>query len=101
MGPIDPRGVRGYYHARAGTKEEMARLRENAEALGVTAFKSGIPGTYEWIETSRTIGRAVDSISRLREGLGRSHRRYRDAACRRSHAKLSCAGSMQRCRTWS
>ena len=69
-GPIDSRGVRGYYHARAGTREEMARLRENAEKLGVTAFKSGIPGTYEWIETHRTIQRAIESITRLREGLG-------------------------------
>ena len=69
-GPSDPRGVRGYYHASAGTAEEMAELRQNAEALGVTAFKSGIPGTYEWIETHKTIQRAVDSIARLREGLG-------------------------------
>lgn len=69
-GPIDPRGVRGYYHASAGTKEDMARLRENAEALGVTAFKSGIPGTYEWIGTHSMIRRAVDAITRLREGLG-------------------------------
>jgi galactonate dehydratase len=69
-GPIDPRGVRGYYHASAGTREEMARLRENAESLGVTAFKSGIPGTYEWIETHATIRRAIDAITRLREGLG-------------------------------
>ena len=69
-GPIDPSGVRGYYHARANTREEMAQLKENAEALGVTAFKSGIPGTYEWIETHEKIERAVRSIARLREGLG-------------------------------
>jgi len=69
-GPLEPRGVRGYYHARASTKEEMARLRENAHALGVTAFKSGIPGAYEWIETHATVRRAVESIARLREGLG-------------------------------
>jgi galactonate dehydratase len=69
-GPLDPRGVRGYYHARASTPAEMAQLRENAQSLGVTAFKSGIPGTYEWIETHRTIQRAVDHMVRLREGLG-------------------------------
>jgi galactonate dehydratase len=69
-GPIDPRGVRGYYHARASTPAEMARLRENAETLGVTAFKSGIPGAYEWVETHATIQRAVDHMTRLRDGLG-------------------------------
>ncbi len=69
-GPLEPRGVRGYYHARASTKEEMARLRENAAKLGVTAFKSGIPGAYEWIETHAKIKRAVEAIARLREGLG-------------------------------
>lgn len=69
-GPIDPRGVRGYYHARASTPAEMARLRENAETLGVTAFKSGIPGTYEWLETHANIQRAVDHMAQLREGLG-------------------------------
>ncbi|MBI3695283.1 MAG: galactonate dehydratase [Acidobacteria bacterium] len=69
-GPVNPKGVRGYYHARAGTKEEMARLRASAKQLGVTCFKSGIPGEYEWIETNRKIKRAVDSLYRLREGLG-------------------------------
>jgi galactonate dehydratase len=69
-GPVHPEGVRGYYHARAETKEELARLRESAQALGITAFKSGIPGTYQWIETHRTIRRAVESIALLREGLG-------------------------------
>jgi galactonate dehydratase len=69
-GPMDPRGVRGYYHARASTKEQLAELRANAKALGITAFKSGIPGAYEWIETRETVKRAIDSITRLREGLG-------------------------------
>jgi len=68
-GPVNPKGVRGYYHARAGTKEEMARLRASAKQLGVTCFKSGIPGEYEWIETNRKIKRAVESLYRLREGL--------------------------------
>ncbi|MEW5975503.1 MAG: galactonate dehydratase [Acidobacteriota bacterium] len=69
-GPIDPRGVRGYYHARATTLEELKQLRENATRLGVTAFKSGIPGYYEWIETRATLKRAVAAMQMLREGLG-------------------------------
>jgi galactonate dehydratase len=69
-GPVDPRGVRGYYHARARTKEELAKLRESAEQLGVTAFKSGIPGYYEWIETNQKITQAVRAMQNLREGLG-------------------------------
>jgi galactonate dehydratase len=69
-GPMDPRGVRGYYHARAQTREELARLRENAVSLGVTCFKSGIPGYYEWIETHAKIKRAVGAMQMLREGLG-------------------------------
>ena len=69
-GPFEPRGVRGYYHARAGTPEQMRELRDKAEELGVTAIKGGIPGSYEWIETNQAISRAVDSIARMREGLG-------------------------------
>ena len=69
-GPVDARGVRGYYHARAGTLEELAALRESAEELGITAFKSGIPEYYEWIETNASINRAVSRIQTLREGLG-------------------------------
>ena len=69
-GPINPRGVRGYYHTSVNTKEDMARLRATAKQLGVSCFKSGIPGYYEWIETNATIRRAVDSLARLREGLG-------------------------------
>ncbi|MDE0104105.1 MAG: galactonate dehydratase [Bryobacterales bacterium] len=71
-GPVDPRGVRGYYHARANTPEELAALRESAEELGITAFKSGIPGYYEWIETNARINDAVGRIQMLREGLGDS-----------------------------
>lgn len=71
-GPLDARGVRGYYHARANTPEELAALRESAEDLGITAFKSGIPGYYEWIETNAKISAAVKRIQMLREGLGDS-----------------------------
>jgi galactonate dehydratase len=69
-GPMDARGVRGYYHARAGNLEELRRLRETAAAQGITCFKSGIPGYYEWIETNAKISRAVRHMQTLREGLG-------------------------------
>lgn len=69
-GPMDDRGVRGYYHTRARNLDELKQLRANAEKLGVTAFKSGIPGNYEWIETRETIRRAVKQMEMLREGLG-------------------------------
>src|SRR5437867_10123587 len=42
-GPMDPRGVRGYYIANARTVEELKRLRETAVAQGITAFKGGLP----------------------------------------------------------
>jgi galactonate dehydratase len=69
-GPLDARGVRGYYHASASTKEQLARLKETAVRDGVSCFKSGIPGTYEWIETHDKIERAVRSLEMFREGLG-------------------------------
>jgi galactonate dehydratase len=70
-GPVDPRGVRGYYHARARTREDLFRLRETAERDGVTCFKTG-PGvaTFEWIETHAKIDQAIKSIAQLREVLG-------------------------------
>src|SRR5881296_3317487 len=51
-GPFDPRGVRGYYHAQARGRAQLEQLRESAVKLGVTCFKDGLPGYYEWI-TSR------------------------------------------------
>jgi galactonate dehydratase len=69
-GPMDPRGVRGYYHARANTLDDLKRLRASAQELGITAFKSGIPGYYEWIETNEKITQAVKRMEMLREGLG-------------------------------
>ena len=69
-GPADPRGVRGYYHTSASTREELARLRQTAQQQGVSCFKTGIPGYYEWIETRAKIERAVKSLQALREGLG-------------------------------
>ncbi len=69
-GPYDPEGVRGYYHVRAGTPAEMREVRARATELGVTAIKGGIPGYYEWIETSASISRAVRHMETLRENLG-------------------------------
>ncbi|MBM3725556.1 MAG: galactonate dehydratase [Acidobacteria bacterium] len=69
-GPFDERGVRGYYHIRGGNREELRRAAAIARANGITCFKSGIPGYYEWIETSAKIKRAVEWMQMLREGLG-------------------------------
>jgi galactonate dehydratase len=69
-GPADTRGVRGYYHANAQGRDQLLKLRETAIQQGVSCFKSGIPGYYEWIETHQKIDRAVKSMQLLREGLG-------------------------------
>ncbi len=79
-GPIEPRGVRGYYHLRAGGRlprnapyrEVVAANREEAEKHGVTAFKTGIPGFYEWLAPHRRIREAVDRLHTLREVMGDS-----------------------------
>lgn len=71
-GPHDSRGVRGYYHTNARTKEEVARLRETALQEGISCFKTGLPDYYEWIETHAKIERAIQSMQRWREGLGDS-----------------------------
>jgi len=69
-GPFDARGVRGYYHLRARNKDDYPRLREEAKKQGITCFKSGIPGYYEWIDTNKKISAAVASMAEMREGLG-------------------------------
>jgi galactonate dehydratase len=69
-GPVDPRGVRGYYHIRARTKDDLPRIREEARRQGITCFKGGIPGYYEWIETNAKINKAIQAVADLREGLG-------------------------------
>jgi len=69
-GPMDGRGVRGYYHVRAGNLEQLRAVRASAKEQGITCFKSGIPGYYEWIETRASIRRAVRQLEMLREGLG-------------------------------
>jgi galactonate dehydratase len=69
-GATDPRGVRGYYHARAGTRQELEALRETAERDGVTCFKTGIPGYWEWIDSRRRVGEAIARMRMIREALG-------------------------------
>jgi len=76
-GPLNPRGVRGYYHLRtpglppnAPYEQRVAYARERAERFGVTAFKTGIPGFYEWLDTNQRISQAVKQLHTLREGMG-------------------------------
>lgn len=69
-GPVDPKGVRGYYHARASTPDELQKLRQTAVQQGVSCFKTGIPEYYEFIETHAKIKRAVKYMEMLRENLG-------------------------------
>ena len=73
-GPHDSRGVRGYYHTNAKTKEEVARLRETALQEGISCFKTGLPEYYEWIETHDKIERGYSVDSALARRLGRCHR---------------------------
>jgi galactonate dehydratase len=70
-GPLDPRDVRGYYHADGvRTPEALRRLRETAIQQGVSCFKTGIPGYYEWVDTRKKISAAVKGMQMLRESLG-------------------------------
>ena len=69
-GPFDGRGVRGYYHVDGQNRDQLQKLRGTALQMGVSCFKTGIPGYYEWIETSRNIDRAVKSMQMVREALG-------------------------------
>jgi galactonate dehydratase len=70
-GPIDPRGVRGYYQATgATTRDELLRIRAEAEHGGITCLKSGLPDYYEWISPRAKIESAVSYLQMLRETLG-------------------------------
>jgi galactonate dehydratase len=69
-GPVDPRGVRGYYHVRARTREDYVELRKTAQSIGVTCFKTGIPGYYEWIDTHKKIDAAIKGLQLIREAIG-------------------------------
>jgi galactonate dehydratase len=98
-GPIDERGVRGYYHLRpvlpanAPFREQVAAIRERAEKFGVTAFKTGIPGYYEWLDTHQRIKEAIDQLHVLREVMGDAIDIAVDF-----HAKTSPAVALQICR---
>jgi galactonate dehydratase len=69
-GPVDPRGVRGYYHAAAWSLSEARELRDQTREAGVTALKFQLPDLLEWVESSAKIKRAVRHMEMLREGLG-------------------------------
>ena len=70
-GPFDSRGIRGYYHADGvRTPDQLKQLRETAIEQGVSCFKTGPSGYYEWIDTHAKISRTVQQIAALREGLG-------------------------------
>ncbi|MCU0247062.1 MAG: galactonate dehydratase [Bryobacter sp.] len=70
-GPIEPRGVRGYYHINASTREELVKLRETATSQGITCFKTGPGGrTWEWIDSHAKIDAAIKRLQMLREALG-------------------------------
>jgi galactonate dehydratase len=69
-GPVDPRGVRGYYHASAWSLSEAHELRDRTKAAGVTALKFQLPDLLEWVESGAKIKRAVQHMEMLREGLG-------------------------------
>src|SRR5262249_2893446 len=69
-GPVDARGVRGYYHAAAWTLAQARELRDKTRAAGVTALKFQLPDLLEWVETNAKIKRAVQHMEMLREGLG-------------------------------
>jgi galactonate dehydratase len=69
-GPNDARGVRGYYHARAGSRPELEELRANATRDGITCIKTGLAGYFEWIDSHSKIQRAIDQLVMMREILG-------------------------------
>jgi galactonate dehydratase len=98
-GPLDDRGVRGYYHLRpvlppnTPYREQVAAIRERAEKYGITAFKTGIPGYYEWIDTHERIKEAIEQLHILREVMGDQIDIAVDF-----HAKTSPAVAVQICR---
>src|SRR5947207_3242285 len=69
-GPVDPRGIRGYYHASAWSLAQARELRDQTKAAGVTALKFQLPDLLEWVETGAKLTRAVKHMEMLREGLG-------------------------------
>ncbi len=100
-GPLNARGVRGYYHLRAGGRlgrkasfrDVLAANRAEAEAHGITAFKTGIAGYYEWIAPARQIREAVARLETAREVIGDAIDIGVDF-----HAKTSPAVAVQICK---
>src|ERR1041385_1310353 len=58
-GPIDPRGVRGYYQSDGRTLAQIREFRDQTKAAGVTALKFQLPDLHEGVETNVKIKRAV------------------------------------------
>ncbi len=83
-GPKDTRGVRGYYHLRANNAAELREVRSQAESLGISCFKTGIAGYYEWIETNKKITAVIKRLEEIRNAIGPTI----DIACD-FHAKTS------------
>lgn len=69
-GPHDTRGVRGYYHIRASSPAQLREIRAQAESTGVTCFKTGIAGWYEFIESNKKISAVVKRLEETRDALG-------------------------------
>ena len=75
-GPIDARGVRGYYHLRpvlppnAPYREQVAAIRERAEKFGVTASRAASPATTSGSTRTSASRRRSTSSHVLREGMG-------------------------------
>lgn len=69
-GPVDPRGIRGYYHAQMPNLAAGRELRDQTKAAGVTALKFQLPTFMEWIETNRKLSLAVKRLEMYREALG-------------------------------
>lgn len=69
-GPHDTRGVRGYYHIRASSPAQLREIRAQAESTGVTCFKTGIAGWYEFIESNKKISSVVKRLEETRDALG-------------------------------
>ncbi len=70
-GPFDARGVRGYYHASAGSREQLLKLRESAEAPGRDLLQDRHPRLLGngSSGTSRSTAR-VRQLAMAREALG-------------------------------
>ena len=70
-GPLDPRGVRGYYHANACAPGRSWRsCARPRSSRGSRASRPAFPATTSGSRRDAKIRRAVESMQMLREGLG-------------------------------